>query len=57
MSFEIISYLPACGRLLRLGHASLFVESLQPAVAKQNALSRHFIKICEKMVSKYVFPD
>jgi hypothetical protein len=46
MSFEITSYLPACGRFSRLDHSNTFVEFLQPIVTAHNALTRHFIKIC-----------
>jgi hypothetical protein len=57
MSFEIISNLPACGRCSPLGRASVFVEFREPAVAGQHALSWHFIKICEQMVSECMLPD
>jgi hypothetical protein len=42
---------------MRLDRASVFVECQEPAVAGQHALSRHFIKICEQMVSEYSLPD
>jgi hypothetical protein len=57
MSFEITSYLPACGRFSRLGHSNTFVEFLQPTLAVQDALTRHFIKARHRRVSEHIFPD